>query len=380
MIQWITSMYHNRHTRQKSLKRYMKYWRSKLVRLNETFSSYIKDHYKVVDYGVRKPSLRVTDLTWRPYGYYRRIRINKARKECLRSRGLYIIEAKSSVQKRKKQLEFDTDSYDILFDNCCSHSLTNCKEDFIEPPIKSRVKVRGYNGHTESTMVGTVKWKIQDDNGKIHNFILPNTYYSSAVETRLLSPQHWAQVRNGKRDTYCVTYYDAIIMRLNKDKYQITAPLSDEEHRNVGVVRSVPGIKSYLTPCRALDQEHEVIAFPATIGASNDEELEATLNNEPQTPPVDTTMEQDMEQMREGLKEVTFQDDEQVDEESLVYADDKQEYMHWHYRLNHPTHKVMCKMANQHMLPRQITRILKAMENKHTKPPMCNDCCGAKAT
>jgi hypothetical protein len=178
-----------------------------------------------VDYEVKKPSLRVTDLTWRPYGYYRRIRINKARKKCLRSRGLYIIEAKSSVQKRRKQLEFDTDSYDILIDNCCSHSLANCKEDIIESPVKSRVKVRGYNGHTESTMVGTVKWKIQDDNGKIHNFILPDTYYSSAVETRLFSPQHWAQVRNRKRDTYCVTYYDAIIMRWNKDKYQITAPL-----------------------------------------------------------------------------------------------------------------------------------------------------------
>jgi hypothetical protein len=214
-------------------------------------------------------------------------------------------------------------------------------------------------------MVGTVKWKIQDDNGKIHSFILPNTYYSSAVETRLLSPQHWAQVRNRKRDTYCVTYYDAIIMRWNKDKYQITAPLSDEQHRNLGVVRSVPGIKSYLTTCRALDLEHEVIAFPAMMEISNDEQLEAALSNEPQTPLIDATIEQDMEQMREGLKEVTFQDDEQVEEESPVYADDKQEYMHWHYRLNHPTHKVMCKMANQHILPRQITRILKTMENKH---------------
>jgi hypothetical protein len=32
-------------------------------------------------------------------------------------------------------------------------------------------------------MVGTVKWKIKDDNGKVHNFMLPNTSYSSSVET-----------------------------------------------------------------------------------------------------------------------------------------------------------------------------------------------------
>jgi hypothetical protein len=65
-------------------------------------------------------------------------------------------------------------------------------------------------------MVGTVKWRIQDDSGKVHNIILPHTYYSPSVETRLLSPQHWAQVRGRKRDTYCITYYDAIIMRWNR--------------------------------------------------------------------------------------------------------------------------------------------------------------------
>jgi hypothetical protein len=32
-------------------------------------------------------------------------------------------------------------------------------------------------------MVGTVKWKIKDDKGKIHSFIIPNTYYSPLVET-----------------------------------------------------------------------------------------------------------------------------------------------------------------------------------------------------
>ncbi len=121
------------------------------------------------------------------------------------------------------RMEFDTDSFDILIDNCCSHTLTNDINDYIEPPVKSSVRVRGYNGSTNSTMVGTVKWKIRDDNGKVHNFILPNTYYSSSVETRLLSPQHWAQTRKKGRDSYCVTYHDAIIMRWNKDKYQITA-------------------------------------------------------------------------------------------------------------------------------------------------------------
>jgi len=54
-------------------------------------------------------------------------------------------------------------------------------------------------------------------------------------------------------------------MRWNKDKYQITLPLDNRKHRNVGVVRSAPGIKQYLTSCQAIDQEFTTIAYPASI-------------------------------------------------------------------------------------------------------------------
>ncbi len=54
-------------------------------------------------------------------------------------------------------------------------------------------------------------------------------------------------------------------MRWNKDKYQITAPLDNRKHRNVGVVRSSAGITQYLTACQAIDTECTTIAYPATI-------------------------------------------------------------------------------------------------------------------
>jgi len=367
----------------------MKFWRSKLARLNQRFDTYIKENYKVVDYEVKNPSPRMSSLTWRPYGYYRKLKMNNARRRCIISKGMYIIEAMSAVQHRRKRMEFDTDSYEILIDNCCSHSLTNDINDFIEPPVKSKVRIRGYNGQTTSTMVGTVKWKIQDDNGKIHNFILPETYYSPTVETRLLSPQHWAQVKAKKRDAYCITYYDAIIMRWNKDKYQITAPLDDRKHRNVGVMRSMTGIKNYLTACTAFEQEHETIAFPVTINTNEFEEPaivtddEANVQSQELNQPSNDKEEEpkhDQIQMREKPIEVTFEEDTDVREEYPVYDNDKQEYMHWHYKLNHPTHTVLVKMAFQNMLPRRITKILKDMDKDKIKPPMCNDCYGAKAT
>jgi hypothetical protein len=300
---------------------------------------------------------------------------------------LYIIEAILAVQHRRRKMEFDTDSYEILIDNCCSHSLTNDINDFIEPPIKSKVRIRGYNGQTTSTKVGTVKWKIQDDNGKIHNFILPDTYYSPTVETRLLSPQHWAQVKAKKRDAYCITYYDAIIMRWNKDKYQITAPLDDIKHQNVGVMQSITGIKNYLTACTAFEQEHETLAFPASIDMDKDEEPaivtddEASIQSQEWNQPSneeEQEQDNDLTQMREKPIEVTFEEDTDVREGYPVYASDKQDYMHWHRKFNHPT--VLIKMALQDMLPRRFKKILKDMDRKKIKPPMCNDCYGAKAT
>jgi len=179
----------------------MKFWKSRIARLNNMFDSYIKENYKVVDYDVKTPSLREHNLTWRPYGYYKRRRSKIAHSKCIAIRATTIIEARSAMGKERKiKMEFNTDSFDILIDNCCSHTLKNDINDYIEPPVKSSVRVRGYNGSTISTMVGTVKWKIKDDNGKVHNFILPNTYYSSSVEARLLSPQHWAQTRKKGRD------------------------------------------------------------------------------------------------------------------------------------------------------------------------------------
>jgi hypothetical protein len=74
-------------------------------------------------------------------------------------------EARPAVEKRRKtKLNFNTDSDDILIDNCCSHALTYDLQDHIDPPVKLAVRVRGHNGSTNSTRVGRVKWKIKDDN------------------------------------------------------------------------------------------------------------------------------------------------------------------------------------------------------------------------
>jgi hypothetical protein len=187
-------------------------------------------------------------------------------------------------------------------------------------------------------------------------------------------------------------------MRWNKDKYQITAPLDNRKHRNVGVVRSASGITQYITSCQAIDTECTTIAYPATIcmdcQAAEVTDDEASVEA-PKISQQTTRKEMDgirpvtpteVEQMREDIfknkesEPILYDKEETVEEDFQTYAQDSQEYMHWHYKLNHPTHTVMTKMAKQRMLPRGITRILTTMSKQCTKPPLWNDGCGARAT
>jgi hypothetical protein len=176
---------------------------------------------------------------------------------------------------------------------------------------------------------------------------------------------HWAQTRKKGRDSYCITNHAAIIMRWNKDKYQITAPLDNRKHRNVGVVRSATGITQYLTSCQAIDAECTTIAYPATIcmdcqtaEVTDDEASVEAPKISQQTSKkemdgVRPVMPTEVEQMREEIfkdkeSEPILYDEEETEEEDFqTYAQDSQEYMHWHYKLNHPTHTVMTKMPSK---------------------------------
>jgi hypothetical protein len=98
-----------------------------------------------------------------------------------------------SMREREQKAAFDAESFELLIDNCASMSITNKLKDFSNQPIQSTTKIVGINGTTQATSIGTVKWNIEDDADRVHELILPNTYYSPGARSRLLSPQHWAQ-------------------------------------------------------------------------------------------------------------------------------------------------------------------------------------------
>jgi hypothetical protein len=70
---------------------------------------------------------------------------------------------------------FDSDSFDILADGGASACISNNHADFIKPPKTSAIWVKGFNGTTSSTKVGTVRWSILDDSGQERTLEVCNT-------------------------------------------------------------------------------------------------------------------------------------------------------------------------------------------------------------
>ena len=88
---------------------------------------------------------------------------------------------------------FDSDAQALMLDDGASACITNDKEDFMEPPKRVDMKVKGIKGHAEATHRGTIKWYIEDDQGLVHVMIIRGAYLIPDAPTRILSPQHLAQ-------------------------------------------------------------------------------------------------------------------------------------------------------------------------------------------
>jgi hypothetical protein len=163
--------------------------------------------------------------------------------------------------EKPKKVRFDTDSFEIKVDNCCTRSITPYVGDFVGTvtPVHGH-SVRGFNGQsTKITNMGTVRWTINDDDGVARDLVITNTYYVPGAPARLLSPQHWAQQAKDcaplPKGTWCATYDTEIVLQWSQRKYTKTISL-DPTAQNVGTMWSTPGYNRYAryTP----DTDHQI--------------------------------------------------------------------------------------------------------------------------
>jgi len=108
------------------LHKFLYKWKLQMARLNKHIDIHFKTYYKVVEYNVKKPQTRVPEITPTPYGYRRWVRKQRVRRKCItKHKGhntshIPMIEARTTTKRQARRLFFDTDSFPILVDNCCS--------------------------------------------------------------------------------------------------------------------------------------------------------------------------------------------------------------------------------------------------------------------
>jgi hypothetical protein len=91
-------------------------------------------------------------------------------------------------------VQFDLDSFSIGIDNHASRCMANAPHLFEDLQLTDDAgEVKGIGDGLAIGGKGTFKFSLEDNQGKIHTFEIPNSLYLPGLKQCLLLPQHWAQ-------------------------------------------------------------------------------------------------------------------------------------------------------------------------------------------
>lgn len=114
-------------------------------------------------------------------------------------------------------IRFESDSFVIGIDNHASRTISNNKSHFVGRIRRiDRKHVKGIDGQLSIKGIGTIEWKIADDDGVVHRFRIPNSFFVPGIDQCVMSPQHWIQEENDHfprpHDTKSTTLGDVEVM------------------------------------------------------------------------------------------------------------------------------------------------------------------------
>ena len=293
--------------------------------------------------------------------------------------------AAPETKKVREPINLDSDSYVIAVDNCCTTSITNDLKDFISPPKTVNQFVSGMGGRVLAIKKGTVRWRIEDDDGKVHVITLPGTLYAENAPFRLLSPQHWSQQANDNhplpRGTWCATYADSVMLQWGQRRF--TRTITYCPRSNVGKFRSAPGVRTYGAYANVIERlQPQPTAFPFVVsddessdaeresGESDDESLDPQQQGTRDKSNESEYIPDSTEPQTPNLFELNFGQGEQPDivepdEDAESDETTENDMLRMHYRLNHMSFNKMKVLASLKVLPTSFTT---------SKTPKCAAC------
>ena len=124
-----------------------------------------------------------------------------------------------------------TDIFTVCIDSGCTITITNCIDDFEEPPSKGDFgTMKTVDGVTKIQAFGIIRWTVPDVKGKTRVIRTPAFYIQSA-DQKLLSPQHYAKFHgwSSQDEDMCGINAARMWILLNNDQKEearIEAPIS----------------------------------------------------------------------------------------------------------------------------------------------------------
>ena len=202
--------------------------------------SHILDYWST---GSRRPPRRRI-----PYQLGRRLLANAA------------LAHRTTISNGHVPFNFDTDSETVGVDNRCSGCISDKEYHFENLRPSDRV-IKGFGGsRTTHVMIGTLVWRIQDDDGKTHVFRIPNSYYVPSGKMRLLSPQHVDKVLRRRGSSFREQTDSRECILTWGDRGQFRKTIQVDEQTNVFTFRLAPGYSNfhaYCAECNINDEEED---------------------------------------------------------------------------------------------------------------------------
>ena len=112
-----------------------------------------------------------------------------------------------SKKSGKKQIN---DCYQFAIDTCTTYHICKEKELFVGSIRSSKnLFVQGVGGKIQVKGYGTIKVRIQDDDGQTHDIQIHDVLYVPDSPTNLISPQQWSKSCDNPAGTGEITVGDS---------------------------------------------------------------------------------------------------------------------------------------------------------------------------